>query len=347
MLSMSYYLLFLAVTFFVNIVSLGQEATSLAEQEALLSYMQNTVEVAKRFGPSVVAISVEGNLEENIEGFEIEVELDNLDFEISIPFLKEDSQGNSHFSLPWDKEEEKDVALALPENLEKDLREHLPEDFSLKVPEGTNGVIDFVESIVLLPKQLGSGFLVDEIHIITNYHLVRPALVKGELKFKEYANITVRFPNSDANLEIEVVGFHSNYDLALLKIKNPEEIPQGTIPLELGNSDALQVGQKAIVFGNPLNPSSSITTGIISALDAEMPSKTKINKPMIQIDADISVDSSGGPLLNFQGKVIGINTAVGEGYIPVLGNTSSKMGLVIPSNLIMEVLELLKNGLDT
>ena len=260
--------LFLAGILFVNIISLGQEGTSLAEQEILLNHEQNTVEVAKRFGPSVVAINVEGNWEDNIEDFETEVELDKLEFEIPIPFLKEDSQGNRHFSLPWDhKDEGENVSLGLPENLEKDLREHLPEDLLLKPPEGTNNVVDFVESIVLLPQKTGSGFLIDEIHIITNYHLIRPALVKDELEFKEYANVTVRFLGSDNNLEIEVVGFHSNYDLALLKIKNPEEIPQGTIPLQLGNSDDLQVGQKAIVLGNPLNPSSSITTNTISALD--------------------------------------------------------------------------------
>ncbi len=329
---------------FVSTLSLGQEVTPLAEQE---TFKQDIAEIAKRFGPSVVAINVEGNWEENVEDFEVEVEIDDLNFEIPIPFLKEDSQGNKHFSLPWDnKDEEENVSLDLPENLEEGLRERLPENLTLKAPEGTNNVIDFVESIVLLPERAGSGFLIDEIHVLTNYHLVRPALITSGLELKEYANITVHFLGSNNNLAVEVVGFHSNYNLALLKIKNPEEIPKGTIPLPMGNSDDLQIGQEAIVLGNPLDAGPSVTAGIISALDGEMPSQTKISEPMIQIDADIDVDSSGGPLLNSKGEVIGINTAVGQGYIPVLGNTSSKMGLVIPSNLIVEVLDLLKNGLS-
>ena len=330
---------------FVNTLSLGQEATPLTEQEVFNE--QGIAEIAKRFGPSVVAINVEGNWEENVEDFEVEVELDDLNFEIPIPFLKEDSQGNKHFSLPWNnKDEEENVSLDLPENLEEGLRERLPENLTLKAPEGTNNVIDFVESIVLLPERAGSGFLIDEIHVLTNYHLVRPALITSGLELKEYANITVHFLGSNNDLAVEVVGFHSNYNLALLKIKNPEEIPKGTIPLPMGNSDDLQIGQEAIVLGNPLDAGPSVTAGIISALDGEMPSQTKISEPMIQIDADIDVDSSGGPLLNSKGEVIGINTAVGQGYIPVLGNTSSKMGLVIPSNLIVEVLDLLKNGLS-
>lgn len=319
----------------------SQENNSLNEQEALLAYEKNTVEIAERFGPSVVTVSLNGDWEKYIENIEnIELELDEIDFKLPIPFLKEDSQGNKQFSLPWqDKSEEENFSLSLPENWEKGLKEHLPEDLSLSVPKGTKKILGFVEDTVILPQSTGSGFLIDQVHILTNYHLVKPTLLKGELKLKEYLTITVRFPNSDADLAVEVVSFNSDYNLALLKLQDPKKVPEGTIPLSLGNSDTLQIGQKAIVLGSPLSSSPKVISGIISALDQEMPAETKLKATMIQIDADISLDNSGGPLLNSKGEVIGISTVVGQGYIPILGPTSAKMGFAVPSNLIAQALE--------
>ena len=326
----------------ISLFSFSQEVKPIDEGAALLAYEQNTVEIAKLYGPSVVAVNASGNLRERIEDFELDLELDDLDFEIPLPFLKEDSEGNKSFSFRWrgGNKEEEDLALDLPLELEDRLREHLPENFSFNMPDG---VVDFMLPEGMLPESKGSGFLIDDQHVLTNYHVVRSALVKGELELKDSATITIRFPKSDQDLEAKVIGAHSNYDLALLQIENPEDIPDGVVLLNLGDSDSLLVGQKTIAIGNPFGLSATVTTGVISAIDRIVPLKEK-GMPMIQTDAAINLGSSGGPLLNSQGEVVGINTAVLQGRFPLLGGKYSGVGFAMPSNVIQEVLPLLREG---
>ncbi len=320
--------------------SFSQEINPINEGAALLAYEQNTVEIAKLYGPSVVAVNASGNWRERIEDFEFDLELDDFDFEIPLPFLKENSEGNRRFSFRWQGEDdEEDLTLELPPELEDRLRERLPENFSLNVPDG---VVDLVMLEDILPESQGSGFLIDDQHILTNYHVVRSALVKGELELKEYATITVRFPGSDEDLAVDVIGIHSDYDLALLQIKKPEDIPENVVFLSLGDSDSLLVGQKTIAIGNPFGLSATVTTGVVSAIDRLVPLEKK-GIPMIQTDAAINLGSSGGPLLNSKGEVVGINTAVLQGRFPLLGGKSS-VGFAVPSNVIAEVLPSLRGG---
>ena len=331
--------LFLISALLTSIFSFSQEISPLNEEIALLAYEENTVEIARLYGPSVVAVNASGNWQERVEDFELELELDDFDFEVPLPFLKEDSEGNRRFSFRWRGEnDEKNLALELPPELEERLRKHLPENFSFNMPDGA---VDFMFLEEVFPESKGSGFLVDDQYILTNYHVVRPALVRGELEPKEYASITVRFPESDEDLEATVVGIHSNYDIALLQVNNPENMPENIISLSLGDSDALLVGQKTIAIGNPFGLSATVTTGVISAIDRVIEQK---GLPMIQTDAAINLGSSGGPLLNSKGEVVGINTAVLQGHLPLLGSRSSGVGFAMPSNLIVEVLPSLKAG---
>ncbi len=325
----------------IGLFSFSQEVQPLDEGETLLAYEQNTVEIARLYGPSVVAVNANTNLRERIEDFELDLELEDFDFEIPLPFLKEDPEGNKGFLFRWKgKNGEEDVSLGLPPELEDRLREHLPENFSFNVPDG---VVGFMLPEGILPESKGSGFLIDDQHILTNYHVVRSALVKGELELKEHATITIRFPASEEDLEVKVIGAHSDYDLALLQIKDPEAIPEGVVPINLGDSDSLLVGQKTIAIGNPFGLSATITTGVVSAIDRVVPLKEE-GVPMIQTDAAINLGSSGGPLLNSRGEVVGINTAVLQGRFPLLGGRSSGVGFAMPSNVIAEVLPLLKEG---
>jgi len=151
----------------------------------------------------------------------------------------------------------------------------------------------------------GSGFVYDQQgHIITNAHLVNAA-----------DSVTVTLQNARV-YPAQVLAFDSFSDLAALKVS---VAPERLAPLRIGESAAVTVGQRAIVIGNPFGLSSSMTTGIISGLGRALPSVDPgdssvapgfDNPSIIQIDAVINPGNSGGPLLDSQGLVIGITTAI-------------------------------------
>lgn len=167
----------------------------------------------------------------------------------------------------------------------------------------------------------GSGFVLDkEGHILTNYHVIRGA-----------RSVEVSF--SDATvLPAEVVGTDPGNDLALLKVEAPPEL---LVPVELGQSANLQVGQRAIAIGNPFGQfGRTLTTGVISALDRTLQSPDgRMISGIIQTDAAINRGNSGGPLLDSAGRVIGINTAI---FSP--SGTSSGVGFAVPVDTIRRVL---------
>lgn len=148
----------------------------------------------------------------------------------------------------------------------------------------------------------GSGFVIDkEGHIVTNLHVVSGALVTQ-----------VTFP-SGLIATGEVIGEDANSDLAIVKVDVPEE---KLVPLTLGNSNSLQVGQLAIAIGNPFGLTGTMTTGIVSGLGRSMHSLNStettnyVSGDIIQTDAAINPGNSGGPLLNLNGEVIGVNRAI-------------------------------------
>jgi S1-C subfamily serine protease len=160
----------------------------------------------------------------------------------------------------------------------------------------------------------GSGFVIDERgYILTNYHVVQEAqsieVVLGD---------QTRYPG-------KFIGADQQNDVALVKID-----PKGKhlVALPLGDSSALQVGQKVLAIGNPFGFQSTLTTGVVSALGRSVQtSQTTLIAEAIQTDAAINRGNSGGPLINTHGEVIGINSAI---YTP--SGTTAGIGFAIPIN---------------
>ncbi len=170
----------------------------------------------------------------------------------------------------------------------------------------------------------GTGFVVSSNgHILTNKHVVQD-------KEARYTIIT----KSGDRHEVEVLGVDPVNDLALIKTKNPAELPPA---LELGNSDQIQIGQQVIAIGNSLGEfSHTVTSGIISGIDRRVTAGdglgfSEVLEKVIQTDAAINPGNSGGPLLNLAGQVIGVNTAVSQ--------QGQLIGFAIPINDAVRFIE--------
>ena len=176
----------------------------------------------------------------------------------------------------------------------------------------------------------GSGFLIDrEGFIVTNDHVVGGA-----------RTINVRFGDGGP-IRAELRGRDPSSDIALLQI-DPEEIPDEVAPVELGSSENLRPGDAAIAIGSPFGLSGSITTGIISALDRDIPAPNGfIISGALQTDAAMNPGNSGGPLLDAAGRAIGVNSQIATG-----GNTaqSSGVGFAVPIDTVQEVVPALRRG---
>ncbi len=191
----------------------------------------------------------------------------------------------------------------------------------------------------------GSGFVINENgQIVTNYHVVAGALEEGATEMLKGAEISVIFAGSEDEFPVKVIGANSSYDLALLELEKPKNLPADITPIPIANSDEIRVGQKVIAIGNPFGLESTVTTGIVSAVGRDVPSIGRLNVPMVQTDAAINPGNSGGPLLNSQGKLIGINTAI----IPGNGGLGERgflgVGFAVPSNRLSDNLETLVSG---
>ncbi len=167
----------------------------------------------------------------------------------------------------------------------------------------------------------GSGFVLDTAgHILTNYHVIDGA-----------REIEVSL-SDDYVLPATVVGIDTRNDIAVIKVDAP---PESLVPVELGASHNLQVGQRAIAIGNPFGQfGRTLTTGVISALDRTIAgSDGRTITGIIQTDAAINRGNSGGPLLDSSGRVIGINTAI---FSPT--GTSAGVGFSVPVDTVKRLL---------
>lgn len=165
----------------------------------------------------------------------------------------------------------------------------------------------------------GSGFVIDkEGHIVTNNHVVANA-TSIEVDFRD--GILARG---------QIVGTDPDSDLAVIKVDLPADALH---PVEFGDSDALQIGQAVLAIGSPFGQRWTLTQGIVSALDRTIQGLTDFSiGGVIQTDASINPGNSGGPLLDLQGRVIGVNS-----QIATQSGSNSGVGFAVPSNLTQKV----------
>jgi len=201
---------------------------------------------------------------------------------------------------------------------------------------------EFVDTDESIPQGSGSGFLIEydgDPFLITNYHVVESALEPATVEFLDGAQVTVIFPQSEDPIGVDVVGVNPSFDLALLQAIDASDLPDA-LPLVIADSNELEVGQKTIAIGNPFGLASTVTSGIVSALERFVPTIGEVPVPMIQTDAAINPGNSGGPLLDSAGRLIGINTAL----INPQGRSFAGLGFAVPSNLLVESLSNLELG---
>lgn len=183
----------------------------------------------------------------------------------------------------------------------------------------------------------GSGVIISEDgYIITNNHVINAESSSIYYQVTEATSIKVHLygDSDDVQYEAEVVGSDSTSDLAVLKIESDQELTA----IKIGDSDNLRVGEFVMAVGNPLGLDSSVTCGVISALNREVTDSDGNTYLTIQTDAAINSGNSGGALVNSKGELIGINSLK-------LSNSSSSettiegIGFAIPVNSSMDIID--------
>jgi serine protease Do len=173
---------------------------------------------------------------------------------------------------------------------------------------------------------LGSGFVVDRNgYILTNNHVVENA-----------TRIQVKLPGDKTEYPAKLIGTDSELDLAVLKIEAGKQLTA----LRIGNSDAVETGDWAVAIGSPFGLEQTMTAGIISAKGRDLGEPGHQLQRFLQTDAAINRGNSGGPLLNINGEVVGINTMIVSGS----GNFEG-IGFALPINLAVNSYnQIVKNG---
>ena len=182
-----------------------------------------------------------------------------------------------------------------------------------------------------IPLGQGSGFVIDtEGHIVTNHHVVQGAdeiEIDFASGFKAWATLLGTDPDSD---------------LAVLKVEAP---PTELVPIPLGDSDSVRVGEQVVAIGNPFGLSGTMTVGVVSAIGRVLQSERQAPGggafsagDLIQTDAAINPGNSGGPLLNLSGQVIGVNRAITTDSFSASGSAvNSGVGFAVPINIVRRV----------
>jgi len=181
---------------------------------------------------------------------------------------------------------------------------------------------------------VGSGFVYQTGYVVTNYHVV-----EGETALE------IDFP-SGYKARGTVVGSDLDSDLAVIKVDAPDEV---FVPLTMGNSDELTVGQTVVAIGNPFRLSGTMTVGIVSAKGRTLDSLRQTDTgnfftagDIIQTDASINPGNSGGPLLNLNGEVVGVNRAIRTTGATATGDpVNSGIGFAISGNIVKRVVPVL------
>jgi serine protease Do len=184
-------------------------------------------------------------------------------------------------------------------------------------------------AIVTRQRATGSGIIMSaDGYIVTNAHVVANARqVRVRLADESAGSTNGSMQPAGKILPARIVGVDRDTDLAVLKVERAD-----LSPLPLGDSDALRQGQLVMAFGNPLGLENSVSMGVVSSVARQIkPEDTMI---YIQTDAPINPGNSGGPLVNADGRVMGINT-----FILSQSGGSEGLGFAIPSNIIKNVYE--------
>lgn len=181
----------------------------------------------------------------------------------------------------------------------------------------------------------GSGIIISsDGYILTNNHIINSADSSVYYEVSEANSVSVYLFNDETAYEAKIIGTDKETDLAVIKIDK-----DNLTAAELGDSDSVKIGEFAMAIGNPLGMQSSVTSGIISAVNRKVTSSDGNTYTLIQTDAAINSGNSGGALINADGKVIGVNT------LKLSGTGIEGMGFAIPINDTVDIYkELIKNG---
>ena len=187
-----------------------------------------------------------------------------------------------------------------------------------------NGVVNLTDG-----RGTGSGFIIDrEGHIITNNHVV------GQMQ-----EIYITFADR-TTARGQLVGTFPQGDIAVVRA---EQLPPGVVPVELGDSGTIQVGQIVIAIGSPLGLEQTVTSGIVSALNRSIADINPQEDPdsslqgLIQTDAAINPGNSGGPLFDAQGRVVGMNTLIATRSTSPETAGNIGLGFAVPVNRVKRV----------
>lgn len=173
----------------------------------------------------------------------------------------------------------------------------------------------------------GSGIIISEDgYILTNNHVVSSSEAEAYYQVSEATKVTVTLFNDDTKYEATIVGTDEETDLAVIKID-----ATGLTPAEFADSDSIKVGEFAMAVGSPLGLQSTITCGVVSAVNREVTDSDGKTYTLIQTDAAINAGNSGGALVNSEGKVIGVNT------LKLTGTDVEGMGFAIPINSTTDI----------
>ena len=205
----------------------------------------------------------------------------------------------------------------------------LPSIVGIKIDYTVNSTSIFGRTGSTTATASGSGIIISEDgYILTNNHVVSSSSSDSNSYYQisEATKVTVTLFNDETEYEAKIVGQDEQTDLAVIKIEKT-----GLTKAEFADSDDVKVGEFAMAVGNPVNMTSTVTTGIVSAVNRKITDSDGKTYTCIQTDAAINSGNSGGALVNAQGKVIGINT------LKLSGTGIEGIGFAIPINSTTDI----------
>jgi len=247
----------------------------------------------------------------------------------------ENDSSTSLATFPSNRVSERE-STSIPSNFQGDLElERVLINLYEQVNPSVVHILVYLSDDQSRPLTSGSGFIYDsDGKIITNNHVVQDGQV-----------FEVVFSNGNRRIA-EIVGRDVDSDLAVIEV---DSLPEGSVPVALGDSDDLRVGQLVIAIGNPFGEQGSMSMGIISGLGRSLESQRQVDlsggfyslPEVVQTDAPINPGNSGGPLINLSGEVVGVNSA-----IRTTTGLNSGVGFSIPVNAVTLIVpELIENGI--